>query len=239
MNTIFKRISIALLAAFMLISAPALDANAMSKTSVNKEIKQLRKSIKKDKSRLPKLQQKDTAEASQYTQISGQVVSSDPVIIFDPNKHLYMHFTDTTGLHFDERDHMFAEGLVNVSKVTYPYGLWVCYDTTVAQAPHRAADVQARINTNQTRLKLLQNSKKEVLAIDGVTLHKGESAKLTTYFNYNTQDINKVTWKSSKSKVVKVSKDGTVKALKNGSATISAKLSVTGKTYKTVVNVMQ
>lgn len=44
-------------------------------------------------------------------------------------------------------------------------------------------------------------------------------------------------WKSSNAKIVSVSKNGVVTGKKKGSAVISAKLSVTGKTYKTVVNV--
>ena len=58
-----------------------------------------------------------------------------------------------------------------------------------------------------------------------------------THFSYNTQEINTLKWKSSNTKIVSVSKNGVVTGKKKGSAVISAKLSVTGKTYKTVVNV--
>ena len=235
-KTIIKRLfALTLIAALSL--APTLSASAMTKAQVNSEITKLKKRIKTDKKKYPSLLKADQKEASEYIEIQGHKVSDDPLIIFDPNKNLYMHFANADGLTFDDGGAGKTNAIVKVSDKSFLYGLWTCYDTTVAVMPHKASDLQSTIKSDQARLTLLQNSKKELLAIDGLTLSKGQSVQLTTHFSYNTQKINTLTWKSSNNKIVTVSKNGTVTGKKKGSAVISAKLSVTGKTYKTVVNV--
>lgn len=235
-KTIIKRF-FALTLAAVLAFVPVVPANAMTKAQVNSEITKLTKQIKKDKQNYPKLLKEDQKEASEYIEIQGHKVCEDPIIIFDPNRNLYMHFKSADGLTFDDRNMGMTNALVKVSDTPFFYGLWTCYETTVVTMPHKASDLKAKIDSNKARVTLLKNSKKELLAIDGVTLSKGQSVQLTTHFSYNTQKINTLTWKSSNNKIVTVSKNGTVTGKKKGSAVISAKLSVTGKTYKTVVNV--
>ena len=244
MNNFFKRIMTAVLAATIVFTAYAIPANAMSKKQVNAEITSLKKSIKKNKKKLPSLKKADQQELATYTYIKGQVLCENPLIVSDPNQHLYLHFKDNidslkSTMTVDDRNPnaVLAEGYTKISDTPFSYGVWTCKETVAATAPHSASDLQTKIDSEQSRLKLLQNSKKELLAIDGVTLSKGESAQLVTHFSYGTQDINTLTWKSSNKKVVTVSKTGVVTAKKKGSAVVSAKLSVTGKTYKTVVNV--
>lgn len=235
MNNFLKRIVTAVLAATVVFSASTVPAQAMTKKQVNKEIKALKKSILKDEKKYPSVLKEDQAPMATYTQINGTVICEDPFIVFDNNNNLRLYFKDPTGL---ERNYdKMIKGLVLVSDDIFPFNGNNNYVAEVVTAPHKASDLQTKITNDKARLKLLQNSKKELLAIDGVTLPKGESAQLVTHFSYDTQDINTLTWKSSNKKVVTVSKNGTVKAKKKGSAVISAKLSVTGKTYKTVVNV--
>ena len=244
MNNFFKRIVTAVIAVAVVFSAATVPANAMTKKQVNSEITSLKKSIKKNKKKLPSLKKADQQELATYTYIKGQVLCENPLIVSDPNQHLYLHFKDTVNdlraaMTVDDRNPnaVLVEGYTKISDTPFSYGVWTCKETVAATAPHSASDLQAKIDSEQSRLTLLQNSKKELVAIDGVTLSKGESAQLVTHFSYGTQDINTLTWKSSNKKVVTVSKNGTVTAKKKGSAVISAKLSVTGKTYKTVVNV--
>lgn len=244
MNNFFKRIVTAVIAVAVVFSAATVPANAMTKKQVNSEITSLKKSIKKNKKKLPSLKKADQQELATYTYIKGQVLCENPLIVSDPNQHLYLHFKGTVNdlratMTVDDRNPnaVLVEGYTKISDTPFSYGVWTCKETVAATAPHSASDLQAKIDSEQSRLTLLQNSKKELVAIDGVTLSKGESAQLVTHFSYGTQDINTLTWKSSNKKVVTVSKNGTVTAKKKGSAVISAKLSVTGKTYKTVVNV--
>lgn len=212
---------------------------------MNAEITTLKQRLKKDRQKLPSVKKKDQQELATYTYIKGQVLCENPLIVSDPNQHLYLHFNGNidslrSAMIVDDRNPnaVLIEGYVKISDVPFSYGVWTCKESKAASAPHNASDLQAKIDSEQARLTLLRNSKKELLAIDGITLSKGQSAQLVTHFAYNTQDINKLTWKSSNSKVVSVSKNGVVTGKKKGSAVISAKLSVTGKTYKTVVNVI-
>ena len=244
MNNFFKRIVTAVIAVAVVFSAVTVPANAMTKKQVNSEITSLKKSIKKNKKKLPSLKKADQQELATYTYIKGQVLCENPLIVSDPNQHLYLHFKGTVNdlraaMTVDDRNPnaVLAEGYTKISETPFSYGVWTCKETVAATAPHSASDLQAKIDSEQSRLKLLQNSKKELLAIDGVTLAKGESAQLVTHFSYGTQEINTLKWKSSNAKVASVSKDGVVTGKKKGSAVVSAKLSVTGKTYKTVVNV--
>ncbi len=237
-KTIIKRLVTAVLAAAVIFSTAAVPAQAMTKKQVNREISKLKKSIDTNNKEYPKALKNDNAKMAQYTYIKGSVICYDPILIYDQNQKLYMHFTSTEGLYFSTMNSVsFVEGLVKVSDKQFVYGLWTCYDSQVVEQPHSALDIQTKITNDKARLKLLQNSKKELVAIDGVTLAKGESVQLVTHFSYNTQEINTLKWKSSNAKVVSVSKSGVVTGKKKGSAVISAKLSVTGKTYKTVVNV--
>ena len=242
-NNFVKKI-VAVMLTIVMILAPAESANAMTVSQVNKEIKSLNKTLKSEKKKLKSLKKADAQELASYTYIKGQVLCEDPLIISDQNQKLYLHMNESldtirSKLTIDDRNvnAVLVEGYVKISSTPYIYGLWTCKEAVAATAPHSASDMQAKIDANQARLTLLKNSKKELLAIDGVTLAKGESQQLTTHFSYNTQEINTITWKSSNKKVVTVSKSGVVTGKKKGSAVISAKLSVTGKTYKTVVNV--
>ena len=231
MNNFLKRIVTAVLAATVVFSAATVPAQAMTKKQVNKEIKSLKKSIPKDEKKYPSVLKEDQALMATYTQINGTVTCEDPFIVFDNNNNLRLYFKDPTGL---ERNYdKMIKGLVLVSDDIFPFNGNNNYVAEVVTAPHKASDLQTKITNDKARLKLLQNSKKELLA----TLSKGESAQLVTHFSYDTQDINTLTWKSSNKKVVTVSKTGVVTAKKKGSAVISAKLSVTGKTYQTVVKV--
>ena len=171
---------------------------------------------------------------NRYTQIYGIVTSEDPFVMTDNDTGEMLYFKEPTGL---TRNTNNASGLVLITSDTFRFNGNDWKVARVVTAPHAYADLKAKVANDKTRLKLLQNSKKELLAIDGVTLSKGESVRLVTHFSYNTQDINTLKWKSSNAKVVSVSKSGVVTGKKKGSAVISAKLSVTGKTYKTVVNV--
>lgn len=146
-----------------------------------------------------------------YTQIKGTLTCEDPFIVFDNNNNMRLYFKDPTGL---ERNYdKMIKGLVLVTDDIYPFNGNNNYVAEVVSAPHKASDLQTKITNDKARLKLLQNSKKELVAIDGVTLAKGESAQLVTHFSYDTQDINTLTWKSSNKKVVTVSKNGTVKGI--------------------------
>ena len=233
-KTILKRLVTAVLAATVIFSTAAVPAQAMTKKQVNKEIKALKKSIPKDEKRYPKVLVQDQQEMNRYTQIYGIVTSEDPFVMTDNDTGEMLYFKDPTGL---TRNTNNASGLVLITSDTFRFNGNDWKVAQVVTAPHAYADLKAKVANDKARLKLLQNSKKELVAIDGVTLAKGESVQLVTHFSYNTQDINTLKWKSSNAKVVSVSKSGVVTGKKKGSAVISAKLSVTGKTYKTVVNV--
>lgn len=129
--------------------------------------------------------------------------------------------------------------LISVSDKTYDFYGTSCKEAKVVEKPHQADDIAERISKNTIRRSSLKKSKKETISLDSTySVAIGQSLTLSPVFKYNTSDINKITWKSSNTNVVKVSKNGNLLGIAPGTATVSAKLSVTGKTYKTVVNVI-
>lgn len=70
-----------------------------------------------------------------------------------------------------------------------------------------------------------------------VTLKKGSSQKLSVTLSLPAMNSGGVMWKSSKSSVVSVSQDGTIRAKRRGRAVITAKTKYGGRTVKCVVRV--
>ncbi len=237
MRTQFKRFIAAILAASFVISAPAVSASAMTKKQVNKEITTVKKRISKNKKAYAPALTSDSQKNATYHEIYAYLYCPDPFIVADDKTGKMLKFDDPSALTLKDATGRFYTGIVYITDKTSQFNGNVVYDAKVVEYSHKAADIQKAIDDDTAYLKKLKDSKKELLAIDGVTLKKGESQKLVTHFSYDTEGINTLTWKSSNKKVVTVSKDGVVTGKKAGSAVISAKLSVTGKTYKTVVNV--
>ena len=248
MNKFFKRIFSVILAASIAL-APAVPANAMTKKQVNSEISSINKKIRTDRKKLNKAQKDDWNQLQKYTKIEyADVYCPDPFIIKvtkgmgSEMVSTYYHLNDSNGLTITTGEDRSSkvDGLLLVSDKTYDFYGTKCLEATVAEKPHKADDITARINKNTDRKTALKNSKKEVISLDPTyTVAVGESLTISPAFKYGTSDINKITWKSSNSMVAKVSKSGKVLGISPGAVTISAKLSVTGKTYKTTVNVVQ
>ena len=244
MNKFFKRIMASVLAATVAL-APAIPANAMTKKQVNAEITSLQKKVKKDKSSYNRSLKKDQEILDSYYKVDGIRYTADPFIVVikktgQPDTYLY--FRDTSKLtiadsHDGNTTHV--TGLATISDNTIDFYGVKAKEATAKDAPHTASDRQAAIEKNQSRIRALKSSKKESVSLNPTyVLATGQSLTLSPVFKYNTSDINKITWKSSNTKVVKISKNGNLLGIAPGTATISAKLSVTGKTYKTTVNVI-
>ena len=71
-------------------------------------------------------------------------------------------------------------------------------------------------------LKLQQNVETVQLNFKELKIMKGEKYKLVVTIKPDTAKNKDVTWKSSNAKIAKVSKDGTITAVKNGEAIITA-----------------
>lgn len=245
MNTHFRK-AIAASLAIILVLIPSAPVNAMTKKQVNSEITRLQKQIKKDKGSYNKALKNDQDTLKTYTKVDGILYYPDPYIVkiqdFYEHYDLYLHFQDLSDLTVTQdtdggTKHVTGYAVMTGKTMDF-YGTTV-NEAVAKKAPHSASDKQAAIEKNQSRIKSLNNSKKESISLNSTyTITTGQSLTLEPIFRYNTSDINKITWKSSDKKVVKVSKNGTVLGISPGSATISARLSVTGKTYKTTVNVI-
>lgn len=241
MKTIFKR-TIALVLSAAIFIVPAVPANAMTKKQVNKEISQLKKKIPANEKKLETARQKDADIMSGYTEVTGYLYCRDPFIITDSTSGKKIHLSDHSGLSIngDINDTngnrtISVRGLIKVSDVTMTFNGSTIYEGKVVEAPHFATDLQTKIDSQKSRMKALQNSKNDSLLMNGTVMKKGTSVKLAYTLHYGTDGINTIKWTSSNKKVVKISKNGTLTALKTGTATISGKLSVTGKTYKCTV----
>lgn len=246
MNYFFKKAVAAVLAA-TLVFAPVVPANAMTKKQVNSEITKLQKQIRKDKSSYNKALKNDQDILKTYTKVDGILYYPDPYIVqiknFYEHYDLYLHFQDASDLKVTQdtdggTKHVTGYAVMTGKTMNF-YGTEV-NEAVAKVAPHSASDKQNAIDKNRSRVKSLKNSKKDSISLNSTyTITSGQSMTLTPIFKYNTSDINKITWKSSNKKIVKVSKNGKLLGIAPGTATVSAKLSVTGKNYKTTVNVVQ
>ena len=246
MNNFLKKTMAVVLVATIVL-APAVPANAMTRKQVNSEITKLQKQIKKDKSSYNVSLKKDQDMENSYLKIDGTLYSPDePYIVqmhdFGKQTYSYYHFKTLDNLIITSKEDggtKLVSGYAKVSDKTYIFYGTKAYEAEGKEKPHAAADKQASIDRNKKRIKSLKNSKNETISLESTySVVVGQSLTLTPVFKYNTSDINKITWKSSNAKVVKVSKNGNLLGIAPGTATVSAKLSVTGKTYKTTVNVI-
>ncbi len=246
MKNFLRRTVSAVMVTALIFSINTLPASAMTKKQVNAEIGSINKKIKSDRSKLKSAQMSDWNKLQTYTKIDNALrYYNDPFIIQvtkNNNDYTYYHVADPTGLTITEATSRSArvDGLLLVSSKTYDFYGTKCYEATVVEKPHSADDINADITKKSERKTLLKRSKKEIMTIAPTTqLVIGEQQKVNYSLKYATEaaGITKITWKSSKPSVVKVSKNGTLTALKAGVATVTAKLSVTGRTYKTTVTV--
>ena len=237
MNKLIKKIMAAIIAATFIIATPAVNADAMTVKQVNSAIEKVKKRISKNKKAYDPALAEDNRINSTYHEIYANLYCNNPFILFDDKLNKHLLFDDTSGLVTKDAGGHLYSGVVYITDETMQFNGTVVYKARVVEYSHKATDLKNAINSDNAYLKQLKNSKKELLAIDGVTLNKGDPQKLVTHFSYGTEGINTLTWKSSAPNTVSVSKDGTVTGKKKGLAVISAKLSVTGKTYRTVVNV--
>lgn len=246
MKNFLKR-AVAATLAVSLFLVPTLQANAMTRKQVNSQITRLQKQIKKDKASYNAALKKDQDLETSYLKVDGTLYSPvEPYIVqmrdFGTQTSSYYHFKNLDHLTVTQNvdgGTKLVTGYAKLSDKTFDFYGTKAKEAEGREKPHAAVDTQTRISKNQARVKLLKNSKKDSISLNSTyTLTIGQSMTLDPIFKYNTADINKITWKSSNPKVVKVSKSGYVLGIAPGRATISAKLSVTGKSYKTTVNVI-
>ncbi len=227
----------------LVISATAVTAEAMTKSQVDSEISSINKKIKSDRKKLSKAKKTDARKLLSYVEVNdGNVYSVKPFVILlgRGQAGTFYHISNPEVLEVGRgiSNSKSVNCLISVSDKTYDFYGTSCKEAKVVEKPHQADDISSRISKNTARRNSLKNSKKETISLESTySVAVGQSLTLSPVFKYNTSDINKITWKSSNTNVVKVSKNGNLLGIAPGTATVSAKLSATGKTYKTVVNV--
>ena len=125
---------------------------------------------------------------------------------------------------------------------------WSEFEKALAEAKtinEKADATQAEVDNARKKLEEAAGNLVEKKPISSIALNKtkleleeGNSEKLTvSYTPSDTTDEKKVTWKSDNEDVAKVASDGTVTAVKAGTATITA-TTANGKTASCVITVM-
>ena len=125
---------------------------------------------------------------------------------------------------------------------------WSEFEKALADAKtinEKADATQAEVDNARKKLEEAAGNLVEKKPISSIALNKtkleleeGNSEKLTvSYTPSDTTDEKKVTWKSDNEGVAKVASDGTVTAVKAGTATITA-TTANGKTASCVITVM-
>lgn len=197
---------------------------AYTKKSVQKEIKSVKKQIKS-------LSKKDKKQKKGLQSIGGKMLSSDPCIIvtglgiFTPS-----YYWVQNPKNFNRSFLGLGSGYV---KKTNKYKKWNGTSCRVVIAKKINGTYEKKIKTKKKKLKALQNTLKNQMTLskNDLELLKGETRTLSVYWKY-TDGYNKATWKSSNNSVISVSKNGKLTAKRNGTATLTAKDTITGKTQK-------
>lgn len=238
MNKIIRMMTAAAVAVSLVTAVPAVQAQAMTRTQVDSEIKKLNTQIKKYRGQYKSAQKKDDSTRALHTTIEGTRYTSDPdpIIVYDRYNDRYFHLPTLDGLTLtqDGRFTKVTGQLKADFKKTFEWKNIRCIEAVPAEAPHAVSDLDKKVNKAQKRLGLLKKAKKETMTFNNApyTLSPGDQVDISYALKYDTGSVNKITWTSTSKKVAVVSKNGTVTALKTGSTVIKAKLSVTGKTYQ-------
>lgn len=193
-----------------------------TKKSVQKEIKILKKQIKL-------LSQKDKKQKKGLHSIGGTILSSDPCIIKTGLGIV------TPSYYWVQNPKNFTTSIFGIGsgyvKKTNKYKNWNGYTCRVVVAKKINSSYEKKIQKKKKKLTALQHTLKNKMTLynKNTELLKGEIKTLSVSWWKYSDGYNKVTWKSNNSSVISITKKGKLTAKRNGTATLTAQDTITGK----------
>lgn len=222
---LFFILSLAVLMGCIISSANSHAAD--TKKSITAEIKKLNKEIMT-------LSKKEKKQKEGTTAISGSVISSNPCVIksnfsFSGAEYYWVKNPQNLTILFTS-----ASGYVTKSNKYKYYNGIPCNIVTAKKINY---NYSRSLEKKRRKLKILKNTlnyKPSLSTSKSLTI--GEKEQLS--YGKSKAGKNKVKWKSSNTAVVSVSSAGVVTAKKAGTATITAKASISGKSGKCKIKVV-
>lgn len=211
-------------------------AKAMSKKQVNSEISKLNKEIKKMSGEKKKELAKEKKQKKGTTAVFGEVISFNPFVLYSSITNSYYWITDDKNL---TRIVTIASGYI---KLTGDYNYYEGHTCAVGKAvktSNKSNDIEKKIKKKKKALKDYKNSLKEKVEFyKSEKIEAGSKSELSWDFKYSGK-YNDVKWKSSDTGIATVSKDGIISAKKTGIVEISATCSLSKKTTKCQVEIVE
>lgn len=205
--------------------ANPVTTKAATKSEVSKKVTQLQKSISSLKAKKKAAEKAEAREKKGTTAVFGDIVSNNPFIV---HVSLFQN-TYYWVLNPNNMDYLItiASGyVVPTGNYRYYNGI-ACVECKAKRISSKSYTYKSQIEKKQTQLTKYKNALKDKLILSSVTAYTGKTKWIPRSWKYSGA-LNKVTWKSSNTRVATVDKNGKVTAKKAGKATITAQASVSG-----------
>lgn len=198
---------------------------AATKSEVSKKVTQLQKSINSLKAKKKAAEKAEEKAKKGTTAIFGDIVSNNPFIV---HVSLFQN-TYYWVLNPNNMDYLItmASGyVVPTGNYRYYNGI-ACVECKAKKISSKSYTYKSQIEKKQAQLKKYKEALKDKLILSSVTAYTGKTKWIPRSWKYSGA-LNKVTWKSSNTRVATVDKNGKITAKKAGKATITAVASASG-----------
>lgn len=208
-------------------------AQAITRAQVNKKIVALKKQVKSLEKKVAAAKKKEKKETKGTVLIMGKIISWSPFIVQDGFLKRGSYFWVEKS---ENMTRLITQTLGDV-KLTGKYRTYngiTCEVCRAVKTSSKSAGYKKQLAKKKKQLRDYQNSLKEQIVLKETNLGVGKKGKVNSSWKYSGK-YNKVTWKTSDSKVVKIDSHGKMTGIKQGRAVVTAVCSLSKKKSKCTV----